>query len=180
MFTIIKETIGNLYRESHMKFVAFFVIIPIIFIIISFCIDFHTSSDIDGNFISGLSLLIGFSFSTIVVISDKVQSKKEAIQALADLNDSKRALMNAYIKFGKETVSTISASVYIGLLLIIILILKQFKLGKCDCNYICINQWWESFCNAIIIYFTIIFLYLIFNILKSIYEYFYGQMNASS
>jgi hypothetical protein len=170
-----KETLNILLKEkSKISLFLFLIFIPLIISLFHFFFDIKSLQDVTSNFIAGLSLFIGLFFSLIVVISDKVQSRKDELKNNTEINDSMIQKVEAYKNFGKNTVSIITISVYIGLLIIILLIISQYKLEILDKkNHTIILKISQS----IVLYFSCVFVYFIIYILQSMYDFFYGQID---
>jgi hypothetical protein len=179
MINTIVKTIKNIANEkSPGHVIVFFVLVPIVISVAPLFLDFTISDDgISGNIISGLSLFIGFFFSLIFVISDRVQFKKDEIlnrENEVAPDRSRIAKLNAYIKFGQQLVGTVSTTVYISLVLIILILLSELRI-KIEL-FPEFNTWYLTFIQSINLYLGTILLYLIIHILKDMYDFFYGQI----
>lgn len=164
------ETIKKI---SRINIIVFLIILPSVVCALPFIFHFEVlDNGMAGNIISGLSLFIGFFFSLIFVISDRVQLKKdEILRCSADA--SKLAKLNAYIAFGQKLVGTISTTVYISLLLIVFLLLSQISFKNNSYN---VNLYINYTFRTINLYLGTILLYFIVHILKEMYDFFYGQL----
>lgn len=165
----IKDTISILWGDSPCLFIFGFLLTPIVFALLPFCIKIESIQDVSGNIISGLSLFVGILFSIIIVVSDKVQSKKEISNANPTQSNTQRT--NAYIKFGQQSISLIYCCLYVSLSLILLLILCQFKLDK---EYEAFNSIWLKANQFIINFLSAILFLLVFYVLKYMRHFFYG------
>ncbi|WP_343635235.1 hypothetical protein [Fluviicola sp.] len=180
MINTIKDTVCHVAKEkSRGHVIIFFVLIPLVISTLPLYLTFSLADDgISGNIISGLSLFIGFFFSLIFVISDRVQFKKDEIlnrESDGTPDRSRIAKLNAYIDFGKQLVGTISSTVYISLGLIILILLSELRLESTFLPDF--NKWYLLIIQTVGLYLGSILLYLIVTILKEMYDFFYGQIS---
>ena len=183
MFKTIVNTVSHIAKEkSRGHVIFFFLFVPLLIATLPLYVKFELSDDgISGNIISGLSLFIGFFFSLIFVISDRVQFKKDEIvnrenDAIPDR--SRIAKLNAYINFGQQLVGTISSTVYISLGLIVLILLSELRVNIQSLPEF--NTWYLLILQTINLYLGTILLYFIVHILKEMYDFFYGQIGEKN
>jgi uncharacterized membrane protein (DUF485 family) len=174
MINIIKKTILYIAEEkSNLHVLLFFFCFPFLIATLPLFFNFQLNEESEsGNIISGLSLFIGFFFSLIFVISDRVQLKKDELTKLAEIDLSRKARLNEYIDFGQKLVGTITSTVYISLILIVLILLSEVRF-----NF----KWISNNTTAIVfqtinLYLGTNLLYLIVFILNEMYDFFYGQI----
>jgi hypothetical protein len=174
MNNIIKNTILHIAREkTNLHVIIFFFCFPILIATIPLLMNFQLNEKAEsGNIISGLSLFIGFFFSLIFVISDRVQLKKDELTKVVEIDLSRIAKLNEYIYFGQKLVGTITSTVYISLILIVLILLSEVSF---NINWIT-NQNIAKVFQTINLYLGTILLYLIVFILNEMYDFFYGQI----
>lgn len=177
MSNFLKVNIQYIAKEKNiLHVIIYFFIIPLIVSASPICFNFELiTNEGAGNIISGLSLFIGFFFSLIFVISDRIQLKKDELKSCNEIERSRKSLLNAYIDFGQRIVGTITLTVYVSLALIVLILLSEVQF-----NFTFItNSSITIFLQTINLYLGTILLYLIVFILNEMYNFFYGQMQNS-
>ena len=180
---MIKTIIKAIKIMWGTKFIMVFVIFPLLFALLPFFITISLP-DISGNFISGLSLFVGLLFTLIITLSDKVQTKKDALENTSDAGAI--STVNAYINFAEKAITIITATVYIGLFLMVLLLLSQLQLvdiydyaknsESVKIKITNFNIWWAKIVMSIITFLGMVFLLFITYILKLTHDFFYGQV----
>ena len=122
------------------------------------------------------SIFAGLLFSLIIVIVDKAKKIKET---KSEIIESEFYYLSRYLRFSKHLITKIAFTILVSLLIIVLLIFANLKLGIGSLIPLLADTK-KYIVSFFVIYFSIQFIYLIVNIISDMYDVFLEEIGKPS